>query len=319
MLGCGGAAQSKRASDGARDVEATEAGDHTPILGGHLSMSMPSGAKLSPRRTSIMAAEEASEDETRIILEEGSDSARFVMMITELYRTTTGDVLRDAKASASKGDRVGALPMEGGLRAATLEPSGIGRGEGPIFVLGVLCAHVDHTVQQIEFFILPEMAGDIADYRTRARDIARTLRPGTRRIDAPGGEARFDRFSMTLPPGFLLSTQRGPDFEVHRIRKLTRIGDTSGLLGIYVGGHPSLQHAQSSDGGAAPPTKEEAGNLLGKEATWIAWNTPEGARVRETIVTLEDHLAVHTFAISGDEAIERELMTIAASLRQASR
>jgi hypothetical protein len=210
--------------------------------------------------------------------------------------------------------------MQGGLRGAVLEPSGVGRGDGPIFVLGALCTHPDSTVQQIEFFILPDMADEIDAYRERARKIAASMRPGKRRIEAPGGDARLgDQFSAKLPAGFLLSTQRGPDFDVHRIRKLTRIGEVSGLLGVYVGGHPALQHSQSNEGGAAPPTKEVAGNLLGKETTWVAWNTPEGARVRETIVQLGDHLAVHTFAISGSEAIEQELMAIAGSLRQASR
>jgi hypothetical protein len=315
LAACGGTSPAAPAATPRANAPA-ETGEAVPLLAGHLTVRLPEGARVSARPHSIMSAEAADADETRIILEDGGEIARFVLLATELYRTTTGEVVADAKVLAAEGERTGALQGAGGLRLATLEPSTPPPADRPVFVLGVVVAHPDGTLQELDFFILPEMIGDLASYTERARAIARTVASGARRLAAPGGDARLGAdLVVALPRGYLVATQPGPDFEVHRIRKLTRIDAPASFLGIYVGGHPSLQHRQSADEGPLPSTQEEAGELAGRQTTWVSWSTPAGTRVKEAIAELGEHQFVHAYTFSANEIAEEELFGIARSLR----
>jgi hypothetical protein len=288
------------------------------LLGDHLVMDVPERAEQSARPHSIMAAPAARQDETRIIIEPGAEMARFVVFARELYASATADVLADAKRVAAPDEGVERFDLGGGLRAAEITRGAPPRPPQPLRVLSLVVAHPDGTLQEVVFLILSQMANERDAYLAKARALAKSLRPGSRRIDAPGGEAKLGSdLVVTLPRGFIVSTQPGPDFDVHRIRKLTPLDRAAGVLGIYVGGHPSLQIAQHGERGPPPASSTEKGSLLGKEVGWVKWKTEEGTLVREAVASLGEHDAVHVFAFSPDEAAEREWANIAATLRPA--
>jgi hypothetical protein len=282
-------------------------------------MDVPEQAEQSARPHSIMAAPAAVQDETRIILEPGAEMARFVAFARELYASATADVLADAKHVAGADEHVERYDLGNGLRAAAIAGGVETRPNKPLRVLNLVVAHPDGTLQEIVFLILPEMANQRDSYVTKARALAKTLRPGSTRIDAPGGESRLgSELLVTLPRGFIVSTQPGPDFDVHHIRKLAPLDRVAGTLGIYVGGHPSLQLNQRDEDGPPPASSTEQGSLLGKEVAWVKWKGADGTRVREAIAKLGEHEAVHVYAFAPDEAAEREWASIAATLQAAA-
>ncbi len=295
-------------------------GAASDMLAGHLVVDLPPGAVTQARRTSIMAAPQASADETRVVLEEGGTEglARFVMMVTELYLVGSGDLRADAMKLAAKDERVVEL-KDARLPSFGLEPTSPPKSDRPLFVFGTVIAHPDGSLQQAEFFILPDMADARGEYADRARAIARTFGAGTRKLDPKGGRTTIGASLVAdLPPSFLVSTQQGPDFDVFRIRKLHVPGESGATLGIYVGGHPSLQIDQiSREGGAAPQSRTEDGTLLERPAKWVTWSGPDGLKVKEAIVELGDHRAVHVFGLAANDADLEVLSRIAATLRRA--
>jgi hypothetical protein len=280
---------------------ASSSGAAADVLSGHLTVDLPPGAIDAPRRASIMAAPQSSTDETRIVLEEGGPEgmAKFVMMVTELYLLGSGDLKADAGMLAAKSEKVTELR---GARLPTyaLEPSGEPLPDRPLFVLGGVVAHPDGTLQEVEFFILPEMASSRKDYADRARSVLSTFAPGKRKIETRGGKTALGRtLFVDMPPSFLLSTQPGPDFDVFRVRRLRRPGEPGATLGIYVGGHPSLQIDQLiKSGDDPPPAKTEEGTLLGRKTEWVQWRGADGLEIKEAIVSLDDHQSVHVFAMA---------------------
>ncbi len=312
--GCSSVPRPITTNDGGGDIADVSTAD---LLAGHLPADLPDGAVSEARRTSIMAAPQAAMDETRVVLEGGGPDglARFVMMVSELYLLGSGDLRSDATRLAAKGERIvevsGAkLPMFG------IEPTSAPLPDRPVFVLGAIVGHPDGSLQEITFFILPEMSSERAAYADEARAILKTIGAGSRKLEAKGGRAKLgEGLALDMPPGYLLSSQPGPDFEVYRVRKLNRAGERGATLGVYVGGHPSLQHAQAArDGGPEPPTTTEAGSLLGKSTTWIAWATPDGVKIREAIVELGELRAVHVFALAAADEDMAVLEKIASSL-----
>jgi len=288
------------------------------VLGSHLALLLPEGAVAAPRPHDIMGAASASADETRIILEPGGggENARFVVLFSELYALGTGDLRADAQKLASGRERARLL-AGAKLPVAVLEPTESPKLDRPVFVLAAVFAHPDGTLQQAEFFVLPEMVGELPAYAERAITIAKSTTAGARRVAAKAGTVRLGPREVDLPPGFVVVTQRGPDFDVHRIRKLARVGSVGATLGVYLGDHPSLQHSQMDSGDAPPPpSTSEDGTLVGRRTSWLVWTTANGARVREAIVKLAGEHAVHAYAIAGDEAALAELAQIAATLRE---
>jgi hypothetical protein len=316
LLACSSVPAPVPSGDGAGGAAPT--GPGADILADHLRASLPEGAIVAPRRASIMAAPSAATDETRVMLEpQAGETAKYVMLVSELFLLGTGNVVADADRLAAKGERAEAL-AGARLPIAILRPDPAQPPtDGPLFVLAAIVQHPDGTLQQAEFFILPEMRAELSAYAERSLAIARTLTAGARRIEAKGGTERLSGgLVLDVAAGYLMTTQQGPDFEVHRIRKLTQVGSAPGTLGIYLGGHPSLQHAQiAREGGEPPPAATEKGTLAGKEVSWIQWSTPSGTKVREAIGALGEGRSVHAFALSPDDATLADLMRIVATLR----
>ena len=298
LFGCGGAQPApKPAGDGQPKAPAA-AGSTASLLGGRLSVWLPAGAKVAPRRRSIMSAEESDEEETRVILVSGDgDLARFVMLARETFTRGTGDAVADARTwlSASKERAsVGRIAAGAGLDVAGVVPEQPS-GQGPLLVLAALVERPDRTIAEIGFYILPEMAAERAEFEGRARDIVKSLTAGKstlpqkrdHRIAVDGST-----LSVSLPEEFVLTRQPGPDFLVFRLRALRTIGQPPAAIGIYFGGHPSYQYQQQEipDSGVS----RSPGKLLGKDVEWLTWKA-EDVTMHEAIAELGEHDFVHVF------------------------
>jgi hypothetical protein len=289
------------------------------LLGGRLRATVPPGAALAPRRRNVMAAEEASTEESRVILVPGDgERARFVMLAREGFELGSRDPVKDAQVLVREDReeryRIEPLQVGSGLKAASFVPEGRAHGKGPLLVLGALLEQPDNTIQTVLFFILPEMASERASWEVKARAIAMTLSAAGKALEHPAGLKRLDSGAgsdlvLELPRGYVVNQQQGPDFVVYHVRKLTRVGAPPALLGLYIGGHPSYQYKQNERGEEG--LTRSKGALLGQPVEWLSWDLPEGGlRMIEGMSKLGERDFVHAFA-TGDPSTLPELRALA--------
>ena len=279
------------------------------LLAGRLTVALPAAMQLQARDHSIMAAETSGQHETRAVLH--LDQARFVMMTYELFALTGGDfraaILADKRA---QGEPTGTLHLEplpalAPLTAiAELPPPTRGDADANL-VYAVWIGHLDATVQLVAFDVNPEAARDAAGFTQLARNIALTLKPGTRALDTLAGEHTFGRapaaVTVTTPDGWTASLQPGPDFTVYHLHKLVPLGAPAVSCGIYLGRHGAYQfHQHGIDPDQIRPSP---GKLFGTEVTWLTWTAGGSRHATEVMVSHPSGTAMfHAFCSADTEA-----------------
>jgi hypothetical protein len=276
-----------------------------PLLAGRLRVRGPTGVANTPRGHSIMAAPPAAEMESRLLLEH--EGARFVVLAEEILRAPTDDLVAAARAEVGVGHDVAALDVEGPLRAAIAVPAELDLADDAVDVAIVYTATEDDLVQRVAFYVTPDAARTGGCQRLGMR-LARTLTAGTRRLpDEPGPRVLEGTLGIDLLPGHRLLVEPGPDFSVYRVSPVLPLGSGEGYLGIYVGGHPSLQ---PREGATRVP-----GRLLGRAIEWEE-SSEAGLRRRQALASLSGNGHVHVFFGADDPAVFDRLREVAESLRE---
>lgn len=307
---------------GHRGPDAARPGsERMELLDGRLSFAAPAGAKASPYRASIMAAEESSAEETRVLLVPGSgEYARFVLQASELFATVDDDAARRRPAiEAWVGGtmRFGDVRLSDGATAVeyvTTQPV----GDGPVLVYGAVIPMKDGTAVELDYYILPDDADERGAWVDSARALTRSVVRGDRPLVLAARTVTIEGLAIDVPDGTALTAQPGPDFAVYRLRRVGPLAATAATIGIYLGGWPSYQHMQSEVDGDQVTTV--AGTLLGEPVEWHVWSS-EGAAFREAIVRRGDHDAIHVYQVSsvGDPVaaeLERAISTMRAVARE---
>ncbi|HOX42563.1 MAG TPA: hypothetical protein PK668_03145 [Myxococcota bacterium] len=274
------------------------------VLAGRLTVQVPKGMRLEARQASIMAAPEAGEDESRLVLDH--QGVRLVVMVYELYARVEGDLLGAVRADVSAGwgaqakdCKLEALAVGKPLAAvANTPPRPTGAGPANL-VLGVYVRHGDGLAQYLAFYVSPEGVPAAEGWIALARRMAATLGQGRRALSLTAGERRLRGLDggflvIRTPAGTSQSTQQGPDFLVHHLRLVAPLGTVGASCGLYQGGHPSYQHRQT--GLPEGQVEQHKGTLLGQEVSWQRWQR-EGRHMLEGIVPMpgSNGLNVHAF------------------------
>jgi hypothetical protein len=304
----------------------------TSLLAGRLTVKVPDSAKVIARRASIMAAEEATEEETRIVIDAGKE--RLVIMTWELFSLKGSDFSKRAgkylKESLPEAERAKAN-IEHIAMAKTdpdvyaLAPVSHDLKREAIMVLSAVIGHPDGTVQFMAFYLNPKGATDIPGVTKLARSILGTLGSGKRRLGLAAGSRKLSAFEKSLevqvPKNVAHAVQQGPDFLVHRLSPVAALNDARGSLGIYIGGHPSYQYKQRENRSMgkwkAQVTKKKS-KLLGSEIEWHRWDK-DGWHTAEAILALPGakNLLLHIFAGGPKASQVDEMIKIAATLKMA--
>src|ERR1041385_1783407 len=298
----------------------------TDLLNGRLTVQVPAQGQPHAIGRSIMTAPDAVSETTRIVIDSGRQ--RMVLMAYELFaRTDQGFEQAVQKASAQlpvKG-RIEEWPLSAPLRGVAYFPVTPTHNEEANLVMGVYAAQADGTVQFVAFYVNRSAAKEFNAASALAGAIAKTIAAGPRRLNSSAGEREFSAYSpknsilATVPDGYVVTTQDGPDFMVHHVRKMVRLGETAESLGLYVGDHPSSNREGFKETGNAV--------LFGKQAKWYEKvDTQNGETVYFTsaIVPLGEPKPqgdrdmpsfVDVFLSAGNYPGIEELKKIAATLR----
>jgi hypothetical protein len=302
----------------------------TDLLNGRLTVRVPAQGQSQAMQRSIMAAPDAVSETTRIVINSGPQ--RMVVVAYELFARTDQGFEQGVQKETARLPvkvRVEEWPLPSPLRGFAYFPLTPTHNEEANPVMGIYAAQADGTVQHVAFYINRSAAKDFNAAAILAKSIAKTIAAGPQRVNSSAGEHEFSAYSpknsifATVPEGYAVTVQQGPDFRVYYLRKLVRFGETAESLGFYVGDYPSSDRQGFKEGGIAI--------LFGKQAKWYEKeDTQNGKTVYFTsaIVPLAEPNpeAVPTgyrpmasfadvFLSAGDRAGIEELKKIAATLR----
>ena len=289
------------------------------LLGGRLTARFPGKARIEARGRSIMAADESPAEETRVVVELAPE--KLVVMTYELFALAGANfeaaARRDLRRFGSPPPNVTIEPLtvaDSKLRALAVLPAALDVSREAVMTLALYVAQPDDTVQLVVFYVNPAAAKDGAGCAALAKKIAATVEGGKVALATRGGaRVLSDGLSITLPVGYVATQQEGPDFAVHRIRKLAPLGDDAPVLGIYVGGHPAYHHSRME---APPKVKKLPGKIFGQAIEWDSWEK-DGVSTREVIVGMPapSNLKTHVFFAGPSAAANDELQRVAETLR----
>lgn len=292
------------------------------VMGGRLSMHVPAKAQIKPFAVGVMAAQPSSTEATRIVLDSGKK--RMVIVTGETYRRAG----KDFEQALGRGDgsnfTIAPLKAAGVKLAFALTPKHPEADPEAFMLLSVSAVNSDDTVVNVSFYINPPAMAESKACQALSLAIAKTITAGNKPLQDTAGERRMSGYLAgdlvtTVPGGYVLSQQQGPDFVVYHLRKVHPYGvEADSSLGIYLGWAPN----QLPTATGATLTKEN-GRLLGHNVTWYREREigTDHLNQDETLLTLEPGgkdqppIQMHVFANSYDAKDIRELRSIADSLR----
>ena len=163
--------------------------------------------------------------------------------------------------------------------------------------------------------------------------MAETIAPGTKTLDTTGGDRELSAFSKTksvfasIPQGYAITTQHGPDFIVHHINKIVRFGDENASIGVYLGDHPSnkrdgfVEQEKTALFGKSVSWYQKVDNEDGTEVIWDDAMVPLGWSLlgRGVPGTSDGPSYADVFLTAANRASIQELKSIAGTLRLGDR
>jgi hypothetical protein len=287
------------------------------VLGGRLSIRMPETAKKEARPFDIMSAPESEEHETRVIY--GAGQERLVLMAHESFAFAGDDFAKDVRDWITKWRgkyRIEPVQLQtSDLRILSVIPANNPdrtRSDDATFVEGLFVESSDRTIQSLDVYVNTAAAEDLEGCRAVARRILLSLAPGKKELKFAAGERRLFAYSkdmeisVTVPQGMVATQQFGPDFLVHRLIVLGRLGADSASIGIYVGNHPDFNQG----------AKKGEGMMFRKKVEWYSSRQQGDLQVLCRLpIPDEPSLFAHVWVHAPDDAQRKELRQVAESMK----
>jgi len=286
------------------------------VLGGRLTVRMPQGAKIEARPFDIMSAPESEEHETRVVFDTGQE--RLVLMVNETFAIAEDDFdkgVRDWVARWKGKYRIEAIQLPSrGLKSVSVIPLNNPdhtRSDDATFVEGVFVESDDRTIQSLDVYVNSAAEQDLEGCKAVAHQILLSVAQGKKRLNLDAGQRRLFAYSkdleisVTVPKNMVATKQDGPDFLVHRLIALRRLGANPESIGIYVGNHPDFH----------PGAKKGDGMMFGKKVDWYPLQQGVGLEALCEL-TIPDNLPLfaHVWVQAPDAARLGELKQVAESM-----
>jgi hypothetical protein len=278
---------------------------------------MPLGAKIEARPFNIMSVPESEEHETRVVFDAGQE--RLVLMAHESFALAGDNFEKDVRdwVATWKGKyQIEAVQLPtSGLKTVSvipLEPPDHSRSDDATFVDGVFVGSDDRTIQSLDVYVNAAAEKDVQGCRAVAHQILMSVAQGKKRLKLAAGERRLFAYSkdleisVTVPKNMVTTKQVGPDFLVHRLIVLGRLGADSESIGIYVGNHPDFH----------PGAKRTDGMMFGKKVEWQSFRKGGGLEALCKLPIPGDiPLFAHVWVQAPNEARLGELKQVAESMK----
>jgi hypothetical protein len=287
------------------------------VLGGRLSIRMPQGAKKEARPFDIMSAPESEEYETRVVFDAGQE--RLVLMAHESFAFGGDDFENDVRDWVTKWKgkyRIEPIQLPNkGLKTVAVIPVNNPdhtRSDDATFVSGVFVESNDRTIQSLDVYVNAATEKDFEGCKAVAHQILLSVAPGKKELKLEPGERRLFAYSkdleisVTVPKNMVATKQVGPDFLVHRLITLGRLGADSASIGIYIGNHPDFNRG----------AKKDDGIMFGKKVEWHSYQQAGDLQALcELPIPGDLHLFAHVWVHAPDDAQLGGLKQVAESMK----
>lgn len=292
------------------------------LLDGRLTICLPAEARVEAMQHGIMSAPEANAEQTRVVIDAGRQ--RMVIMTYERFATGK-DFESQVKQEIAKFPRkIEAREWKLGapLKGYAYFPVTPAVSEEANLVMGLYVVRSDETVQEVRAYVNPDGAKNFAEASSLAKAVLQTVAEGRKALDSTGGDRELFAYSkesvilITLPSGYVATSQRGPDFLVHHIHKVTGLGSPAETIGIYLGDYPETHNDY---------VKKDSGALFGKSVDWLEKTERDEGQaviVDDALVSLRSWFwnrdlpsYADVFLSAEDNAAMQELKKIAATFR----
>jgi hypothetical protein len=283
------------------------------VLDGRITIRAPAQARIERRGPTRVAVERQADEESRIVLDYGSE--RMTLVASETFSRCTGDFelsVRRMIAASSIG--VEAFDLKSPLHGIAYWPEMSSSSDKAKShrLMGLYIMRSDAAVEHLAFDLNADAARDSASWERLARNIAATLAVGQQSLPSQAGERRFFGFTATVPDGYVATREGSPV----KLRKLTEFGVAASSLAVDTGYAPLTP----PDG---PQVKITKVTLLGMPAQWHETvQTEDSQRLisADAVVVLRRGprpIYAHVALRSANSTEMEELKRIAASLRLA--
>lgn len=296
----------------------------TPLLGDRLRIRLPEGFELEPREVSVMAAQKPQEFESRAVFVQGE--RRLMLVAYELFQTAGPDfqdVLQrtEREVGASSLVECELIKDQDSLKVYLSSGPAEEVDDNAVLVSSAWTVSPDGTVQYLAGYANPLAVAGVADVdevRKLFSSVLQTLEPGLTtleagpRVQSLALDSERASASVRLPEGWVHTLQPGPDFFVHRLRKLSPYATPSVTISLYVGDHPAYFFEQSGS-----EAESGRGRVLGQRAEWFQ-SADDDRLLREAIRPareLDDHTMFHLILTGPTEEALEEAQAIADTLK----
>jgi hypothetical protein len=212
---------------------------------------MPRSAKTEPRGYDIMSAPEATDSETRVVIE--SKAKKIVLMANELHAYAGSNLSKNVEGlvktwQKESGSEFTCSPQKfskDNLRLVFLQDKKGRNQSGDVrLVNGVIAASKDGTVQYLALYVNEAGAKDWNQILELSKKILVSLRAGKATPNLKSRTVFVDEglnLSITLPPSSMISRQPGPDFQLFRCYLLKELSSPTVAMTIYSGTCPNFK------------------------------------------------------------------------------
>lgn len=269
---------------------------------------MPAGTQDIAMQQDVMGAANSEDEETRLMLE--GNRQKLVVFAQETYfysdnmEDDIGKILKSSHGETYTYTTQCIRQSSDGFKVICVSPDKIDTSDESVLVREVFARIADGTLIFVGVYVTPETAADKDLCLKQADKIVESIQPGTRKINASAHvETIVDNLSIKLDKDYVLVEQTGADFSVYYITKIVKLHGSRPLIGIYIGGHPTLMYTQRGIEDSQLTATED--RILNKKVEWLSYkpSPDDEAYSAETVFGLPfSIMQMHIFVDAANEA-----------------
>ena len=243
------------------------------MLNGRFSFIFPDSAKSEARGVDIMSADPNQNNETRVVYDIGSK--RIVFFAEDLLMKSVDDLEAELRKEATKEYPLTVQKKDNfdSTISYIITPQNFNDKGQAILINALIIKNPDNTLSKFSAYINPNAFKDKSTFDRIVEQVFSSFKKGNRRLNLSARTETFKilgtktLYDIKLPENYIVSVDKKYDFEVFKIKQVSRYGDTEfGDLIIYFGFYPSLVYKEMQL--ESFRTKDTEGEYMFQKLPW---------------------------------------------------
>ena len=289
------------------------------LLNDRFSFTFPDSAKNTARAKDIMSADRNEDKETRVVYD--INDKRIVFFAEEMYLKSISDLEASLRkeSTAEYPLTVKQLFNKDSVFGITLTPSVFDSTKQAILTSILVIKNADNTLSRMSVYLNAKAYANKKTFDAIVDGVYASFKKGTRRLSLDARTEKFKALNTTttlsvkLPKDYIVTKDRGVDFEVYNVRKVPAYGaeDRGGII-VYFGFYPSPFSTEYQL--VNFKTAETNGEFRQEKIKWLNYeDTSRKLILREQLFPddkIQQGAKIHIAILSGDPKEIEELTAI---------